>query len=119
EYYADRFEFMDVIFGASAIYQSIAPISEDEASQDVCRLPLVQLMDLMERAAERMPLSVREVMKCSRAKCLLDHGEVAEAEKLLETVSIAKLSDDVATDFSGIAQSSLEVMRNELARKRG
>jgi hypothetical protein len=119
EYYADRFQLMDVVFGGSAIFQNVAPISEHEAWQDLCQLPLPRLMDLMERAAERMPLSVREVMKCSRAKCLLDYGELAESEKLLDTVSIGKLTDDVATDFSGIAKSNLEIVRSELARKRG
>jgi hypothetical protein len=118
EYYADRFQLLDVIYGASAIYRNVAPISEGEASQDICKLPLPRLMELMERAAERMPPSAREVMKCGRAKCLLDHGELAEAEKLLETVSTQKITDDVAEDFSEIAKSNLVTMRAELARMR-
>jgi len=116
EYYADRFRLMDVVFGASAIYQCVAPISAHEALQGISNLQLSGLISLMERAADRMPLSVREVMKCSRAKCFLDHGEITEAEKLLNTVSVTKLTEDVASDFSGIAKSNLEMMRAELAR---
>jgi hypothetical protein len=116
EHYGDRFQLMDVVYGASAIYQSVAAISASEVSQDISNLPLFRLIDLMERAAERMPLPAREVMKCSRAKCFLDHGEAAEAEKLLDTVSISKLTEDVASDFSEIAKANLEMMRGELAR---
>jgi hypothetical protein len=107
---------MDVIVGASAIFQCVAPIGASEVLDDVAGLPLPRLIDLMERAAERMPASAQEVMKCSRARCLYDHGEFVEAEKLLDSVNTGRLTDDVALDFSEIAQSNLNIMRAELAR---
>ena len=118
EYYSDRFEFLEVINGASGIFRSVAPISREEARKDLSALSLSQKMDLLERAAARVPPSAGEVLKCGRAKCLIDHGQYEDAERILQTVITAKMTDDPVINFAGIAQDNLQKVENFLRQRR-
>jgi len=117
EYYSDRFELLEVIFGASAIFRSIAPISREEARRDLSTLSLSEKIRLMERAAEKVPASAAEVLKCGRAKCLIDHGEYREAGDILKTVITSQLADDPALNFAGIAQDNLQKVEDLLRQR--
>lgn len=118
EYYSDRFELLGVINGASGIFRSVAPISYEEARKDLSVLSLGEKIDLLERAAARVPPSAAEVLKCGRAKCLIEHGQYEDAECILKTVVTSVMTDDPVLNFAGIAQDNLHKVENLLKQRR-
>src|SRR5581483_8925374 len=117
EYFSDRFEFLEVIKGASAIFRCIAPISNEEAQRDLSRLPLSEKIRLMERAAARVPAPAAEMLKCGRAQCFVQHGEPRQAEELLQTITTSKMTDQVELDFSEIVKDNVGKVRTHLKRQ--
>lgn len=115
EHYADRFEPLDFIYGASGVFLNTKPISEGEAAQDLSQLAPAQKRRLMEQAVEKAPRSAREVVKTAYAHMLVDIGEREEARRVIESVDTSKLTDDAARDFSGIATSCVGSVRQMLS----
>jgi len=115
EYFADRFEFDEAVFGASAGFRSVATISESEARVSLEELPLSRKMALLESARMRMPPSVRPVMECAMAKCLLDCGEIRLAEDLIRDIDTRQLATDPALDFHEIAMSNQRAVAGLIA----
>jgi hypothetical protein len=105
-YFADRFELVETVYGASAVFRCIAPISIAEASVDLKALPIAEKLRLIDWCIERSEPSEREVLKAGRAKCLLDHGNVMEAKRVAESIVTGRLTSDPTVDFSPIAVSN-------------
>ncbi len=66
---------------------------------------------LLDEAIAAVPESVKPVMTAVKAMFLAAHDQQREALKLLETVSIERLSTDWATDFSGLALGSRDTVK--------
>ena len=106
----DHFELLDVVFGASAVFRCIKPIT----SIDMLALqnsPISVKTELMDRAIGHMPASAQEVMRCTKAYCLLVNGFKAAAGRELDRVRTDIGSDDPARDFRVIASSNKEMVR--------
>jgi hypothetical protein len=71
-------------------------------------------MDLLTAARAKMPEGVQEVMKSAAAKCAIEHGDLAEAQALLDSVQIVPV-DDPVKNFSGIAYSNRAVVGQMLS----
>jgi hypothetical protein len=110
EFFANRFLFDECVFGSSAGFRCIAPITTKDAGTDLAALPLATKMRLLERAAERVPQSAKPVLMCGQARCLLDHGEPLEARKLAEAVTTDRMTTDPVTDFHEIALSNKRIV---------
>src|SRR5690606_1866350 len=82
---AGAFELVDVVYGASAVFAVKRKIERGETAH-WRNLPLPDKLALIERAAGGLPASAAEVLKGSRAYCLVEHGEPARALQLLDTV---------------------------------
>lgn len=116
EYYHDRFETLDFVYGASGVFRSIEPISAAEAAFDLGSLEDSEKKALMDRAIAKAPPSVAEVLKVAKAKMLIDMGELAEAKRLLASVSTKVLNENSPGDFSGIAAGCLVKIAVDVAR---
>lgn len=114
-YFADRFEHIETVYGSSAVFKCIAPISREEASIRLADLPLGEKLRLIDCCIAHESPSAQQVIRTARAKCLLDNGELDAAAAELEHVNTARLSDDPATDFSGIAASNKAMVAEMIA----
>ncbi|KAB1075334.1 hypothetical protein [Methylobacterium planeticum] len=105
EYFSDKFEYIDTIYGSSAFYLCKAPITEDEARVDLKALPFREKERLLLAAIARGRPSLREALKGTYVKLLLDCEMYARAREVLEGMSTERLSEDEAYDFSAIART--------------
>lgn len=105
EYFAEKFELIDTIYGSSAYYLCVASISQDEARVDLKALPFAEKERLLLAAIARNRPSAQAALQGAYAKLLIDQGLHAHARNVLEAMNIKRLSDDVAYDFSGIARN--------------
>lgn len=116
EYFADYFQPLDFVYGASGLFLATKPISEEAAAFDLSTLPPQEKLRLMDQAIAKAAPSGKEVLKTAKAKLMIDLGMTSAAESLLATVNVGKLSAESYDDFSGIAESCVAGARASLAQ---
>ena len=114
EYFADRFERLDVVYGSSAVFLNTRPILESEAAVDLASLSPEDKKRLMDHAISKAPPSVAEVLKTGKAMLLNELGEPAAALRVLATVDVTVRGADPEHTFSGIASSCRDVAAAEI-----
>lgn len=119
QYYEEYFERLYVIFGGSIAYRYRKALPATEFSRDLSTLSLSAKIALLDRAIAQAESTSAQVLRCARAYCYLDHGEIAPAERALREVDLDAKGQDPINDFSAIARSNHEmVSRLILERKR-
>lgn len=103
EHFADHFEPLDRIYGASATFRCVQPVSRDAAAFDPASLPDTEKLRLMDQAIGKAEGSAAEVLKTAKAALQIDLGQTAAAGQTLASVRIDK-GDNGPHDFSGIAE---------------
>lgn len=103
EYFADYFEPLDAIYGASATFRTLREIPPEAASFDLASLPASEKVRLMDQAIGKARDSSAEVLKTAKATLLIDLGELDAARETLATVRTNMEGDRSPHDFSGIA----------------
>jgi len=110
EYFADEFKCEGFIFGATAWFTLLKPIPAHKLEMKLSSLSYSQKTRLLQAALEKAPVSVKEVLKCSLAKCALDHGDIKASHHYLELVNEDIRGEDPLSDFGAIAKSNKEQM---------
>jgi hypothetical protein len=118
EVFADYFRAIDTVFGASRVYVCEKQIPGELLSPRLRDMTLSQQLRYYDTAIRHASASVGEVLKCAKAYCLVDHGEVDEAEKVLESVRTDQSDPDYTQDFSAIAQSNKQMVSQFIDRAR-
>ncbi|QGM96095.1 class I SAM-dependent methyltransferase [Methylocystis parvus] len=116
EYFADYFQPLDFVFGASGLFLTTKAIPEEAAAFDLSTLSPAEKIRLMDQAISKAAPSGAEVLKTAKAKLLVDLGMSAQAEALISTVNVERLSAESYDDFSGIAQSCVAGLRAVIAQ---
>ena len=111
EYFDDYFKPLDFVYGASGLFLATKAIPEEVAAYDLSKLQPNEKLRLMDQAISKAKPSGAEVLKTAKAKLLLDLGLGPQAEALLSTVRLEKLSAESLDDFSGIAKSCVASVR--------
>jgi hypothetical protein len=78
---SDYFELIDLVVGASAAYRPIKPIRRRLLEEPLERRSFKEKLTYIDRAIQKATTSAREVLKCARAYCLVEHGDFLEAER--------------------------------------
>ncbi len=110
EYYKEYFEALYPVFGSSMVYLYTKQLPSGEFDRDLFTLSLEGKLELIEHAISRALPSVREVLKCAKAYCLLDNGRREDARRVLSTVDLRRHGGDPLYDFSGIAASNHRIV---------
>ncbi|WP_336489766.1 hypothetical protein [Methylobacterium nigriterrae] len=116
EYFSDKFEYIDTIYGSSAYYLCTAPISEEEAHRALKALPFEEKERLLLAAIARSRPSAQAALTGTHVKLLADHGQHDRARSVLAQMSTDRLSEDTAYDFSAIARSDKASLTTLLER---
>lgn len=114
----DYFEFTDLVFGSSAVYRLIKPLPRDIIEDATRHRSIEEQLRLMDQAIRAAHPSAREVVKCAKAYCLVDHGHLAEASEVLDTVELGVRDRDSFRDFSEIAKSNRAMVLDIIHSKR-
>jgi len=117
EYFKNKFEHIYTIFGSTAAFRCIEQITETEASVELSELTLDEQCRLMLSAMSKQSASAQEVMKTAYAKLLIDNDKLDDAEDVLNNTR-DDITDDTEINFSGIAKSNEDVVRNILKLRR-
>ena len=119
EAFADHFRHLCYVDGATSVYLFTREIPSEVLYRDLEALPLECKVDHLERARNKAPSSVREILKCAHAQCLIDHGRFDDAASLLRTVEFSPAKDDTEDpDFTSAIPSNARAVGDQL-RKRG
>jgi hypothetical protein len=114
EYFHDCFTSIEYVYGASAVFRCVKPISPRRI-EDFLQLAPEDNVSLMRDAISGAPRSVAQVLKCGLARLLMESNRV-EAARVLETVQLGIKHQDPVQNFSEIAEGNLNLMRRELLR---
>lgn len=117
EVFADYFEHIAFVNGATSAYLYTREIPNAVVHQRLEDLPLERKLYYLECAREKAPGTVREVLKCAQAWCLIDTSRYEEAHNLLATVDLGLKGDDPTADFGGTIASNVMAVDNHLRRK--
>jgi hypothetical protein len=116
EYFADYFQPLDFVYGASGLFLATKAVPEEAAAFDLSTLPAREKIRLMDQAISKAPPSGAEVLKTAKAKLLADLGWASEAQALLATVRTDKIAPESYDDFSTIAESCVASVRVAIAQ---
>lgn len=119
EYYADYFEPLDRVYGASATFRATRRLPREAAAFDLASLPAGEKVRLMDQAIGKAEGSAAEVLKTARATLLLDLGDIAAARETLAQVRTDMSGDNGPRDFSGIARGCAMHVAERLGRAAG
>jgi hypothetical protein len=119
EYFAEYFEPLYMLYGASSVYRCNRAIDPQKTKEDLALLSLDLKEGMLIQAINKAPIPVREVIKCAYAKCLLEHGEIKRARETVESVLTEPLTDDPVLNVAGIAASNKQVVRDMIAKAGG
>lgn len=114
EYYRDYFEVLYPVFGSSMVYLYRRPLPREEIDRDLNTLALEEKLELLDRAVEAAPPGIREVLKCAKAYCLVEHDCCNDARQVLADVDLEVGHGDPLYDFSGIAASNHNIVSRML-----
>jgi hypothetical protein len=106
EYFSNEFICHGYVFGATSYFTLKEQINPDKLKTNLALLPYREKMRLLNSAMQKAPVTVKEVLKCSLAKCALDHGDVIESKKYIDSVDTNIKESDSCIDFSLIAASN-------------
>lgn len=112
EYFAAEFDRLGFVFGATAYYLCTKPVSNEKITAFLALGPQDHLA-LLERAIAKAPPSVAEVLKCGKARLLMNHDKGAAINALREVRKDVHDADPTC-NFSGIAASNADMMANLL-----
>ncbi|HYO84143.1 MAG TPA: hypothetical protein VES20_22250 [Bryobacteraceae bacterium] len=107
------FERVEEVFGATVLFRATHRIPASELRIDLQSLPLSRKIELLDLAIGNSSASAGEVLKCGKAYCLLEHGELGEARRTLSAV-IPCDSPVPARNFRGIAESNQRMVAEML-----
>jgi aspartate carbamoyltransferase regulatory subunit len=57
-------------------------------------------MELLQKAIEKVPETVKEILKCAKAKCALDNNNIETASNHLSLVDCEACNNDSEEDFN-------------------
>jgi hypothetical protein len=116
EYFRECFELIEFVYGGSAVYRCIKPISADRI-EAFLRLSVADHASLMRSAISGAPESVAEVLKSGLAWLLME-TDPAGAARALETVRPGIRHPDPAQNFSEIAESNSNMVWERLRQNK-
>jgi hypothetical protein len=114
EFFAEEFICGGFVYGATAYFELTKPIPSEKIRVDLAKLPYPEKMSLLRKACKKAPTTVKEVLKCSLAKCALDHGDVQTCKQYLEQVDTTVNDLDPLMNFSSIAAGNKAQMERLL-----
>lgn len=117
EYFHDYFEPLYMMKNASAVYRYVKEIPDEVLRIDPASLPLQEKLQLIERARERAPEPVQEVMKAGHARLLYDLGDYEGAAGILSSVDFNPKTSDPVLEVSATAKANAEEVRKALMLK--
>jgi hypothetical protein len=119
EVFAEYFRHLYYVDGATSVYLLTGEIPNEELYQDIQALPVDRKLHYLERAREKSPPTVREILKCAQVQCLIDNDLFEEAASLLRSVQLApRPGNSEVPNFSTAITANVRAVRDEL-RKRG
>lgn len=110
EYFADYFEPLDTVYGASGVYLAKRAIPADVAAFDLAALSPARKLQLMDQAIARARGSAVEVLKTAKVKLLIELGDPSAARKVLASVRTDLQGDRSPHDFSSIAKGCAQMV---------
>jgi hypothetical protein len=118
QYYEEYFERLYPVFGSSMVYRYRKRLPAAQLERNLADLPLYDKIALLDDAIAGAEATSAQVLRCARAYCFFDHGDIARAERALREVDLeAKGADDIS-DFSGIARSNYQIVAELLSARR-
>lgn len=105
----EYFERCEEVWGASVLFRNLRSIPAEKLAADLSSFPLAEKARLMEKAMLASSPSAREVLKCGLAYCMVEHGEIGEARRILDSVRPVA-GPEPKNDFSGIAASNVKIV---------
>ena len=115
EYYSDWFEPLYMTCAEAAAYRCKRAISSEALEVDLATLSAQAKEALLNRALEKAPPTVREVVKCAYAKFLLEEGQADRAAAMVESVITEPSAIGSALEVAAIAAASKEKVRQLIA----
>lgn len=106
EYYREYFDTLYPVFGSSMVDLYRKKLPNEEFTRDLESLPMARKLELLDGAIDAALPTVREVLKCAKAYCLLDNDRREAAREILASVDLTLGGGDPLYDFSGIAASN-------------
>ena len=119
ERFADYFEHLYFVFGSTSVYRLKKEIPNHLLYEDLQELPLEVKLEYLKQATSKAPVSVREILKCSRAYCLIEHGQYDDAYELLKTVEFSVPPSKPYEDFSSLISSNFLTVNLALQKTSG
>ncbi len=120
EVFRDYFEHLYFLTGSTSVYRYVREIPSHILYGDIQKLPIDMKIQYLERAIEKAPAGAREILKCSQAFCLLDHGQPQEAFDLLKTVQLSvPAAAEPTEDFSPLILSNARAVDDMLRARVG
>jgi hypothetical protein len=119
EFLADYFELLYFLTGATAVFRCTQEIPAKLIFEDLSRLGLDQKIHYLERARAKAPPSVQEILKASQAYCLVDHGELEEALRLIKTVQRSVPATVPTEDFNFLIGPNAKIVEDMLRQRLG
>jgi hypothetical protein len=86
EVLADYFDHLYFVTGTTSVYRCKKEIPNHLLYRNLKELSLAEKLRCLESARAKAPSSVGEILKCSQAYCLFEHGCPEDAHDLLKTV---------------------------------
>jgi hypothetical protein len=118
EMFADYFRHLFYVDGATSVFLLTHEIPNHVLYAEIETLPLDRKLHYLERARAKAPPSVREILKCAQAKCLIENDRMADASAVLESIERAAGTDD-EPDFSGAIAANARAVIDELRSRTG
>ena len=84
EYFANKFELQQVVYGCSAVFLCTAPIEQAEANEAIGALPTDRKISLLMSAISKAPAECLQAMKCALASLLIDEGRIESAGSVID-----------------------------------
>ena len=115
EAFAGHFRHLCFVDGATSVYLFTREIPSEVVYQDLEALPLERKVDYLQCARDKAPATVREILKCAHAQCLVDNDRFNEAASLLGSVDFSPSKDSTEDpDFSRAIGSNARAVGDQL-----
>jgi len=106
EFFGEYFTCLGFVRGGTAVFKLDKPIPVEKLKVNLAKLPYEYKMNLLQKATEKAPPTVKEILKCAKAKCALDNNDFETAYNHLSSVDCEMCGNDPDEDFSFTIKSN-------------
>jgi len=118
EMFAECFRHLFYVDGATSAFLLTREIPNHVLYAEIEALSLDRKLHYLESARDKAPSSVREILKCAQAKCLIDSDRMADAAGILESIECAPGTVE-EPDFSAAIAANARAVADELRTSSG